>query len=164
LGPLASRVTVACVVRSVLTRSPEVRSKIAAMPTSNYLKLVTLFFILVAAAPSFAGGKSTSLSEAKSAIEANLKTPEGKSFEDRMGKEFIAKHMDPLRQCKASSGGDMTNFWILFRLDRDGAVEEILLHPETKLGTCARDAYMKDKLLSPPHPEYWFGVYLQLSH
>ena len=58
----------------------------------------------------------------------------------------------------------MTNFWILFKLDKDGAVEEILLHPETKLGTCARDAYLKDKLLPPPHPDYWFGVYLQLSH
>lgn len=133
------------------------------MLMSNSLQRVAFLFIVIAAVPSLAG-KSTSLSDARSAIEANLKTPEGRVFEDRMSKEFIAKHMDPLRQCKASSGGDMTNFWILFNLDKDGAVEEILLHPETKLGTCARDAYLKDKLLPPPHPDYWFGVFLQLSH
>ena len=124
---------------------------------------VKLLFALALVATSFAADK-TSLLEARSAIEANLKTQEGKSFDERMGKEFIAKHMDPLRNCKAPSGNDMTNFWLLLKLDKDGAVEEVLLHPETKLATCARPAYLKDKILAPPHPDYWVGIYLQLSH
>ena len=59
------------------------------MPISNSLRPVAflfMLFVVVAAVPSFAAGKSTSLSDARSAIEGNLKTPEGKAFEDRMGK------------------------------------------------------------------------------
>jgi hypothetical protein len=113
---------------------------------------------------SSAAPAATSLSDAQSAIESNLRTPEGKAFDDRMGQEFIARHTGPLHQCKASAGNDLTSFWILLKLDKDGAVEELLLYPTTKLGACARDVYMKDKFLPPPRPDYWVGVYLKLSH
>jgi hypothetical protein len=108
--------------------------------------------------------KPTSLSEARAAVEANLRTPEGKKYDEQMGTEFLQKHLGPLRQCKQTSGDDLRNFWILLKLDRDGTAKEVLLYPETKLGTCARGALLKEAFSSPPRPAYWISVYMQLSH
>ncbi|SRR5579871_4490891 len=118
---------------------------------------------LFAWSPAGSGEKATSLSAARAAIDANLATAEGKAFDERVGKEFVDKHMAPLRQCKTTAGNDLRSFWILLKLDQNGAVQELLLYPETKLGTCARDAYLKDKFLPPPKPAYWVGIYLKLS-
>jgi hypothetical protein len=128
------------------------------------IALAALLFLCVLASLASAADKSTSLSDAQAAIEANLRTSEGKAFDERMGNEFVQKHMTPLRQCKPTAGNDLGSFWILLKLDKDGSVEEVLLHPSTKLGACARDAYLKDKFPAPPHSDYWVGVYLNLSH
>ncbi len=107
--------------------------------------------------------KPTSLSAAQSAVEANLKTPEGKAFDERLGTEFVQKHLAPFRQCKQTAGGDLASFWILIRLDGDGSVKEVLLYPVAKLGTCAREPLLKDKFIPPPKPDYWVSVYLKLG-
>jgi hypothetical protein len=122
------------------------------------------FVWLLACSLVIAADKTTSLSDAQAAIEANLRTAEGKAFDKRVGTEFEQKHVAPLRQCKASAGNDLGSFWILLKLDKDGLVEEVLLYPSTKLGACARDAYLKNKFPAPPHADYWVGVYLNLSH
>jgi hypothetical protein len=113
---------------------------------------------------AFAENKPTSLSDARVAVDANLRTPEGKKFDEQMGTEFVQKHLGPLRQCKQNAGGDLRSFWILLKLDKDGAAKELLLYPETKLGTCAREALLKDKFLPPPQPAYWISVYMNLGH
>jgi len=108
--------------------------------------------------------RPTSLSEARAAVEANLRTPEGKKYDEQMGTEFVQKHLGPLRQCKQTAGDDLRNFWMLLKLDRDGTAKELLLYPETKLGTCARSGLLKETFSAPPRPAYWISVYLQLSH
>jgi hypothetical protein len=129
------------------------------------MKIVALAFVwLLACSLATAADKGTSLANAQAAIEANMRTAEGKAFDERMGNEFVQKHFAPLRQCKASAGNDLGSFWILLKLDKDGSVEEVLLHPSTKLGVCAREMYLKDKFLTPPRADYWVGVYLNLSH
>jgi hypothetical protein len=124
----------------------------------------TLLPVLLLSIACVTANARTSLADAQSAIETNLKSPEGKKFDELVGREFVQSHTTALRQCRASSGGDNTNFWLLLKLDRIGSVQEVLLHPETKLGLCARDAYLNEKFPEPPHPDYWVGVYLQLSH
>jgi len=123
-----------------------------------------LVLLSIAPAAASAGDKSTSLSDARSAIEANLKTPQGKAFDQQAGKDFAQKHMAPLRACKTTSGNDMTSFWILLKLGKDGDVEEVLFYPTTKLATCAHGALMKERLLPPPRADYWISVYLKLSN
>jgi hypothetical protein len=88
----------------------------------------------------FADDKPTSLSDARAAVEANLRTPEGKAYDERLSKEFMDKHLPTMRQCKQNAGNDLESFWMLMKLDKDGAVKEVLLYPTTKLGTCARNA------------------------
>lgn len=105
-------------------------------------------------------GRPTSLSDARAAVEANLRTPEGKKYDEQMGTEFMQKHIGPLRQCKQSAGNDLRSFWMLLKLDKDGMAKEILLYPETKLGTCAREGLLKESFSSPPRSAYWISVYL----
>jgi hypothetical protein len=41
----------------------------------------------------FAEENPTSLSDGRSAVEANLRTPEGKAYDEQMGTEFMQKHL-----------------------------------------------------------------------
>ncbi len=111
-----------------------------------------------------AADKPTSLSDARAAVEANMRTSEGKAFDEKFGKDFGANHRGPLRQCKKTSGDDLRSFWILMKLDREGAAKELLLYPETKLGTCAREPLLKDKFSAPPRPDYWVSVNMKLAN
>lgn len=108
--------------------------------------------------------KPTSLSDARNAIEANLKTAEGKAYDAALGKEFQQKYLGALRECKKVANGDLSSSWVLLRLDKDGTVKEVLLSPATKFASCARDALLEGKFGAPPHAAYWVGIYLQLSH
>jgi hypothetical protein len=122
--------------------------------------LLSFFLALFASAQE----KSTSLSDARAAVETNLRTPGGKVYDEQLGKEFPQKYLNTMRECKKTAGSDLASFWILIKLDKDGTVKEVLLHPATKLGSCARDALLKGKFAPPPGPAYWVSVYMQISH
>ena len=119
--------------------------------------------IFLAASSLAAADKPTTLANARDAIEANLKTPEGKAYEQQLGKEWMDKYPGPVKHCKQNTSGDPEPFWILLKLAKDGAVKEVLLHPETKLGTCVRETLLKDRFSAPPHPDHWVGIYLKLT-
>ena len=93
-----------------------------------------------------------------------MSTAAGKTYDEQFGTEFGQKHLVPLRQCKQSDGSDLTSFWMLFKLDKDGSVREMLLYPETKIGLCARDSLAKDRFATvPPRTGYWVSVYMKLK-
>ena len=119
---------------------------------------------LIGAATLRADDKPTSLADARTAVEANLKTPEGKAYDGKLGKEFMEKHLSTMKQCQQSAGSDLESFWILMKLDKDGAVKEVLLHPATKLGACARETLLKSAFSPPPKPAYWVSVYMKITH
>ena len=51
---------------------------------------------------------------------------------------------------------------MLFKLDEDGSVLEMLLYPETKLAWCARESLVKDHFgILPPRADYWVSVYMK---
>lgn len=77
-----------------------------------------------------------SLAEAQEFLEANLRTAEGKAYEEKLGGEFVAKHLQTLKNCKQDAGRE-ESFWFLLKLDKYGAVREVLLHPVTTLGNRA---------------------------
>lgn len=110
-----------------------------------------------------ADDKPTSLSDARAAIDANLKTPEGKAYDQKLGQEFQEKYLGTMKQCKQSAGNDLDSFWMLLKLDKDGAVREVLLYPTTGMGACARKTLLKDRFSAPPRPDYWVGIYMKIT-
>lgn len=110
----------------------------------------------------FAAQHGTSLAEARAAIEANLRTPEG--YDEKMGKEFQDKYLETRRQCKKTAGAGLESFWILLKIGPDGAVREVLLHPVMKLGSCSREEVLQGKFSRPPRADYWVGVYMKIAH
>jgi len=126
--------------------------------------LFAVCFFALAASFSFSQDKPTSLAEARAAVEANLRSSEGKAYDEQIGTEFQQTYLATLRECKKSSGGDATSFWILMKLEKTGAVREVLLSPATKLGSCAREALLKGTFSSPPKPGHWVSIYLKLGH
>jgi hypothetical protein len=122
--------------------------------------LISLTWIQLAVAQD----KPTSLADARAAVEANLRTPEGNAYDEKLGTEFVQSHLGAMRQCKQSAGDDLRDFWILLKLDKDGTVKEVRLYPATKVGTCAREALLKDRFTPPPRPAYWISVYMKMGH
>ena len=122
----------------------------------------TAIIVLCVVGALVAQDKPTSLAEARTAVEANMSTPEGKAYDQLFGKEFLDKHLSTMRQCKQPSGND--SFWTLMKLARDGAAQEVLFYPTTRMATCARETLLKSKFSAPPRPGYWVSVYFKISH
>jgi hypothetical protein len=130
----------------------------------GFRSAVTLFLSLLCSPPMFATEKATSLPDAQAAVENNLRTPEGKTYDEKIGNEFLEKPLDEVRQCKKAGKDDLRSFWFLLKFDKEGKVREVLLYPATSLGVCAREALLKDIFSPPPRPDYWVSVYLKLDH
>jgi hypothetical protein len=107
--------------------------------------------------------KPTSIPEATAAAQANLRTPEGKAYDQKFGAEFMPKHFASLSQCKETAASDPRSFWILLKLDKDGVATEVLVTPSTKMSTCAQKALLKDKFPAPPRPGYWAAINIKPS-
>ena len=133
------------------------------------MKTVQPFYVLVvvlalmASQRIIAHDEPTSLADARAAVEANLKTPAGQAYDQQFGKEFMQKQLPALKRCKESAGKDLSSFWLLIKLDKGGAVKEVLLHPTTKMGTCARDPLLHSAFSPPPKPSYWVSVFMKLN-
>jgi hypothetical protein len=123
------------------------------------MKSFVLLLVLVTC-NVFAEDKPTSLSDARAAIEANMKTPEGKAYDEKFGNEIVQRYLGGLRQCKQSAGSDVQSFWLLVKLAQDGAVREVLTAPATKVASCDREVLLKARFSPPPRGDYWQGLYL----
>lgn len=131
-----------------------------------HLSLAAVALVLCALHPMAASAQQqrTNVSDARAAIDANLRTPQGKAYDAQIGADFMQKHFGDIARCKAAAAGEARSFWILLRIGTEGTANEILLYPETKFGACARDALVHGKFPPPPRPDYWVGVYMKLSH
>ncbi len=66
----------------------------------------------------------TNIDDARTQVEANLRAPEGKAYDARLGAEFTQKHSDTARLCKKSADDDTENSWMLLKLGANGKVTE----------------------------------------
>jgi len=127
--------------------------------------LACLAAVVVLACLCFAADKKQ-LSDAVAACEANLKTPAGKQYDESLSKEFPAKYLPSLKQCKQSlpEGANMDPFDMFLKLDGKGKVQEVLVYPETPLALCARTALLAGQFSSPPHDDYWVNIHMHPKH
>jgi hypothetical protein len=78
------------------------------------------------------------LADALAAVDANLKTPAGKKYDEQFGGELFNKYQAGIKQCKGSAS-KVDPFDILLKLSGGGKVEEVLVYPETQFAMCSRD-------------------------
>ena len=128
-------------------------------------KVAALLLVLLAAASrSFAADKKQ-LSDALAAVDANLKTPAGKQYDERIGNEFAERYLPSIRQCKQSlpAGGSVEPFDMFLKLNAEGKVLDGLIYPETQFAVCTRTALHKAKFSAPPHGDYWINIHMQFK-
>ena len=112
---------------------------------------------------SFAADKKQ-LSDALAAVNANLKTPEGKRYDEQIGKEFMPSFGAALKQCKQSApSGSTSPFDMFLKLNADGSVSEGLVYPESAFAACARGVLLKGKFSPPPRGDHWVNVHFDLK-
>lgn len=121
---------------------------------------------LVCMSSMAASADKKELKAALAAVEANLKTPAGKQYEDQIGKVFFEKYLPNVKPCKqfVSGGSAIDPFDVLLRLKANGEVAEGLVYPETKYSSCTRDAFLAVRFSNPPHDEYWINVHMEFKH
>lgn len=130
----------------------------------------SMFFVLLIAFVSLASlclaADKKQFSDAIAAVDANLKTPAGKQYDERIGKEFSDKYMSSLKQCKQSlpAGTTIDSFDMFLKLNAEGNVLEGLVHSETQFMACARTALLTGKFSNPPHGDYWINIHMELKH
>jgi hypothetical protein len=122
-----------------------------------------LFLFLMWTQAAVAQDRPTSLSDARAAVESNQRTPEGKAYDEQLGTEFVQRHLGAIRPCKQNAGGDLESFWVMMKLEKNGTVNEVLLYPSTKVGTCAREILLKDRFAPPPRAAYWVSIYMKMA-
>jgi hypothetical protein len=133
-------------------------------PRSKLFLAMSLWLLLSNRLAIKADDKPTSLSAAAAAVEANMKTPEGKAYDAQIGRDLTRKYPPVMKACKEKAEGDTRSFDILVCVDNGGAVKEVLLYPATKISQCLRDAILKDTFSPPPKPAYWVDIHMDMKH
>jgi len=111
--------------------------------------LLTLCLLTAMVVPVGATTYEAALIEAK----MNVKTAEGAKYDAEFGRQFGKRYLDTMARCtKDADGKDVAPFDVLVRLAKDGAPEEVLVHPDTKVATCLRQEVRTGKFLEPPQP------------
>jgi hypothetical protein len=54
-----------------------------------------------------------------------------------------------------ADNGEGCSFDMLVRVEKDGAVTEVLLYPPTKVGQCLHETMLKDTFSPLPTPAHW---------
>jgi hypothetical protein len=112
---------------------------------------------------SFAVDKKQ-LAAAAAAVDANLKTPAGKAYDQQIGSELAQKNAATIRQCKQLvQGATPAPFDLFLKISADGKVGEVLVYPETQVAQCARAGLLTGKFSPPPHADYWVNIHLQFK-
>lgn len=114
--------------------------------------LISLLLLEIGTRPGVAEDKPTSLSDARAAVEANMRTAEGKAYDDKLGADFTEKHLAAIRPCKKAGGDDLRSFWILAKLNGENQSWRVFARSSPQ-----------GSISAAPHPAYWVSIYMKPS-
>lgn len=101
---------------------------------------------------------------AEAAAKAAAATPEGKTYEETVGRAFGREHGSTVGQCaKGARRADLSDFDLLLRMEATGVVEEVLVKPRTNLASCVQGKVAGWKVLAPPHAGFWVKLAVNLK-
>jgi hypothetical protein len=97
--------------------------------------------------------------DAYKAVTANVATLQGQKYDSVIAQEFSSRYMRAVKDCNAAGSGPAPTLLIL-QVSKSGAVQQMLVVPETASDTCLRPKLAKAAFTPPPKPEYWVRVSL----
>ncbi|MFI5104468.1 MAG: hypothetical protein ACHP79_06060 [Terriglobales bacterium] len=97
--------------------------------------------------------------EAYRAVNNNMATPEGRSYDGVIAREFSARYSRAVKECATGTGGPAPTLLVL-QVAKSGAVQQIMVVPDNASDACLRPKLEKAAFSPPPKPEYWVGVAL----
>jgi hypothetical protein len=132
----------------------------------RYSRCVAVRWALVLLLASCLAADKKQLEAALAAVEANLKTPAGKQYDEQLGKEFMDRYLPGLKPCKQGlpAGTKIDSFEMFMKIKSSGQVAEVLVYPESQFAGCARTSLLGGKFSTPPHDDYWVNVHMQMKH
>jgi len=134
------------------------------MALRSRLSLATITWLLLFShATTEAEDKSTPIATAAAAVEANMKTSEGKAYDAQIGRELAKKYPPVMKACKEKANDEARSFDMLVRVEKDGDVREVLLSPPTKVSQCLRETMLKDTFSPPPTPAHWVDIHIDVK-
>jgi hypothetical protein len=101
--------------------------------------------------------------EAYKAVNANVATPEGQRYDGLIAQEFAKRYLRAVQDCNARGSGPSPTLLIL-QVSKSGAVQQMMVVPETASDACLRPKMAKAAFTPPPKPEYWVRVSLTSNH
>jgi hypothetical protein len=101
--------------------------------------------------------------EAYKAVNANVSTPEGQKYDGVIAQEFSSRYLRAVKDCSAGASGPSPTLLIL-QMSKSGAVQQMMVVPETASDACLRPKIAKAAFTPPPKPEYWVRVSLTSNH
>ncbi|HEV7676070.1 MAG TPA: hypothetical protein VGQ12_16180 [Candidatus Angelobacter sp.] len=101
--------------------------------------------------------------EAYKAVNANVATPEGQRYDGLIAQEFAKRYLRTVQDCNAGGSGPSPTLLIL-QMSKNGAVQQMMVVPETASDACLRPKMAKAAFTPPPKPEYWVRVSLPSNH
>ncbi len=131
----------------------------------------TLLIVGLVATITVVTGHASAAAETPSAFDdalktaqANAATPDGKTFDDEIGRQFGERHADTMVRCTHDvPESELASFELLLKLAADGKVQEGLVRPETKVATCLRKTVVNDTFKKPPRAGYWVRIEMSMK-
>jgi hypothetical protein len=97
--------------------------------------------------------------EAYKAVNANVATPEGQKYDSLIAREFSNRYARAVKDCGTAASGPSPTMLIML-VSGKGAVQQMMVVPETASDACLRPKLEKAAFSPPPRPEYWVRVSL----
>jgi len=118
----------------------------------------------LASAAEPAAGPDADFAAALGEAEANVKTPEGKRYDETFGSSFAQKERPVLVKCTKGLGeSDLAGFDLVARVSDTGKLETVLVHPPTKVAECLRKGMATHGYPGPPRAHYWVHVQMTIK-
>jgi Domain of unknown function (DUF4034) len=97
--------------------------------------------------------------EAYKAVNANMQTPEGRTYDSVIAREFSNRFARAVKECAAGASGPVPTLLVL-QVAKSGAVQQMMVVPDNASDACLRPKLQKASFSPPPKAEYWVRVAL----
>lgn len=129
-----------------------------------FRSLLVFFSVPVFALAQEGLSSDPEIRKAQIAVYREMQTHEGKDFDAKIGTEFQPRYAPVIRSCVAEAKPeDKKTFTLYAQFEADGRVKQVVLDPSNTLTQCIQKILAKDAFSSPPKPDYWVQITIQLK-